>query len=155
MIWRNALIAFLWLQALLVKSCSTSHLVALMLVGSEFLKLFEGVTENASLQGGEIPTWVASFPGLPAVQFLIACSMQKRRGKVWSILSHIVYLGRQRGGGGVVPNQKEYISHTFFAWNSLCFSLCDHLKPSAWDRNYKIRSRARFFNQAPLPPMST
>jgi len=28
-----------------------------------------------------------SFSGLPTVQFLITCSMQKRRGKAWSILS--------------------------------------------------------------------
>ena len=36
------------------------------------------------------------------IQFLIGCSMQKRRGKAWSILSHewcYVYLGRQRGRG--------------------------------------------------------
>ena len=30
---------------------------------------------------------LALFPGLPTVQFLIACSMQKQRGKAWSILS--------------------------------------------------------------------
>ena len=28
------------------------------------------------------------FPGLPTIQFLIACSMQKRRGKAWYHLSH-------------------------------------------------------------------
>ena len=29
--------------------------------------------------------FLASFPGLPSIQFLIACSMQKQRdsGKVW------------------------------------------------------------------------
>ena len=43
---------------------------------------------------------VASFPGLPTVQFLIACSIQKRRGKAWSILSCFVYVGRQREGEG-------------------------------------------------------
>jgi len=26
---------------------------------------------------------LALFPGLPTVQFLVACSMQKRRGKAW------------------------------------------------------------------------
>ena len=30
---------------------------------------------------------LASFPGLPTVQFLIACSMQKRKGKAWYHLS--------------------------------------------------------------------
>ena len=30
---------------------------------------------------------VASFPGLPHLQFLIACSMQKRRGKAWGIFT--------------------------------------------------------------------
>ena len=48
---------------------------------------------------------VASFPGLPTVQFLIACSKQKRKGKAWSILSHeqhFVYLGRHRGEGCLI-----------------------------------------------------
>ena len=31
---------------------------------------------------------LASFLGLHTVQFLIACSMRKRRGKAWYILSH-------------------------------------------------------------------
>ena len=31
--------------------------------------------------------WVASFPGLPHLQLLIASSMQKRRGKAWGIFS--------------------------------------------------------------------
>ena len=47
---------------------------------------------------------LASFPGLPIVQFLIACSMQKWRGKVWSVNDISVYLGRQREGG--VPHRK-------------------------------------------------
>ena len=34
--------------------------------------------------GGQI---VASFPGLPHLQLLIASSMQKRRGKAWGIFS--------------------------------------------------------------------
>ena len=39
-------------------------------------------------------------PGLHAAQILITCSMQKRRGKAWSILSPVsvyLYIGRQRG----------------------------------------------------------
>ena len=58
---------------------------------------------------------LVSFPGLPTVQFLIACSMQKRKGKAWSILSRewrFVYLGRQRGGG--VPIERTHFTHTFF-----------------------------------------
>jgi len=30
---------------------------------------------------------IASFPGLPTIQFLITCNMQKRRGKAWYHLS--------------------------------------------------------------------
>ena len=48
---------------------------------------------------------LASFPGLPIVQFLIACSMQKWRGKVWSVNDVSVYLGRQRGEGS--PIEKD------------------------------------------------
>ena len=43
---------------------------------------------------------VALFPGLPTVQFLIACSMQKRRGKAgpfYHVNDISVYIGRQRG----------------------------------------------------------
>ena len=47
------------------------------------------------------------FSGLPTVQFLIAFSMQKQRGKytlsIHNVLYHVneisVYLGRQKGGG--------------------------------------------------------
>ena len=31
--------------------------------------------------------YVASFPGLPTIQFLITCSLQKWRGRAWSTLS--------------------------------------------------------------------
>ena len=31
---------------------------------------------------------LALFPGLPTIQFLIACSMRKQRGKAWYVLSH-------------------------------------------------------------------
>ena len=33
---------------------------------------------------GQGSSCLASFPGLPTVQLLIACSMQKQRGKAWS-----------------------------------------------------------------------
>ena len=45
-------------------------------------------------------------PRLSHLQFLITCSMQKRRGKAWSILSH-EWRQRQRGGRG--PQLKERI----------------------------------------------
>ena len=48
---------------------------------------------------------LALFPGLPTVQLLISWSMQKRREKVWSILSceqRFVYLGRQGGEGSPI-----------------------------------------------------
>ena len=54
-------------------------------------------------------TWLVSFLGLPTIQFLIACSIAKRRGKAWSILSRewcFVYLGRQRGGRG--PRSRKW-----------------------------------------------
>ena len=52
---------------------------------------------------------LASFPGLPTVQFLIAWSMQKREGEGLVSFYHMndvsVYLGRQRGGG--IPCRKN------------------------------------------------
>lgn len=44
------------------------------------------------------PYYLALFPGLSTIQFSIACSMQKRRGKagiVYDMNNHSVYLGRQ------------------------------------------------------------
>ena len=41
------------------------------------------------------------FPGLPTVQFLIACSMEKRRGRpgpFYHVNDPSVYLGNPRGG---------------------------------------------------------
>ena len=102
----------------------------------------------------------ASFPGLPTVQFLIACSMQKWRGKAWSILSCewcFVYLGRQRRGG--VPDWKNTF-HTrilhILKQGAVRFSLCERSNwsdSSTWSRNYKIRPEAHFFfHQGPHPP---
>ena len=51
--------------------------------------------------------YLALFPGLPTIQCLIACSIQKRRGKV-SIIYGVndvnVYLGRQTDGGAFKQN---------------------------------------------------
>ena len=54
--------------------------------------------------------WVnlASFPGLPTVQFLTACCMQNKGGRpdpFYHVNDVSVYLGRQRGG--VVPDWKN------------------------------------------------
>ena len=49
--------------------------------------------------------FIASFPGLPTVQFLIACSMQNgggRPGPFYHVNDVLSTRGRQRGGG--VPN---------------------------------------------------
>ena len=40
-------------------------------------------------------SWLASFPGLLRLQFLIACSMQKRREKAWGISSRDSRYDRQ------------------------------------------------------------
>ena len=81
--------------------------------------------------------------GLPTAQFLVACSVQKQRGKTWSFS---VYLGRQRGGSKIKELifaffQERYLFHFANVWNS-----------SSWNRNYKIRLQACSFNQRPRPP---
>ena len=52
---------------------------------------------------------LASFPGLPIIQFLIACSMQKwrkkgdgRPGPFYHVNDVSVYLGRQKGEGSPI-----------------------------------------------------
>ena len=42
--------------------------------------------EGQKLEGGHLEM-SSLIPGFPTVQFLIACSMQKQRGKTWPILS--------------------------------------------------------------------
>ena len=56
---------------------------------------------------------VASFPGLPTVQFLIACSMQKWRGKAWSIVSHEWCQCLPRDGGVLHPHSNDTIYQAF------------------------------------------
>ena len=58
---------------------------------------------------------LASFPGIPPIQFLIACSMQKWRGNTWSILSHEDISGRQRGEGSLI--KRAHFAHGFFTLN--------------------------------------
>ena len=66
---------------------------------------------------------IASFPGLPTVKFLIACSMQKNRGGRPGPFYHIndvsVYLGRQKGWKG--PRSRNTFVHTSFTLNVFCF----------------------------------
>ena len=45
-------------------------------------------------------TLLALFPGLPTVQFSIACSMQKRRGIFYYVNDVSVYLGGHDRGQG-------------------------------------------------------
>ena len=49
----------------------------------------------ALLCGSFIVLELASFPGLLRLQFLIACSMQKRREKAWGISSRDPWHDRQ------------------------------------------------------------
>ena len=51
---------------------------------------------------------LASFPGRSHLQYLIAYSMQIRRGKAWEIWSHAVMSGRQTADTrGVVPDSSN------------------------------------------------
>ena len=54
---------------------------------------------------------IDSFSGLPTIQFLIACSMQKQRRKAWSIFHmNDVNVVDRRG----VPDQKNKLEAFFF-----------------------------------------
>ena len=51
---------------------------------------------------------LTSFPGPPTVQFLIACNVQKWRGKAWFILSlewYFVYLGSRGEEESLIKKQ--------------------------------------------------
>ena len=101
---------------------------------------------------------LALFPGLPTIQFLIACSIQKRRGKDWSILSRdghqCLPIGRQRGGGSPIERRHAFCACVlrFVPGAVYIFYFVNIQNSSAWGRNYKIRSQARSFNGGPLPP---
>ena len=94
---------------------------------------------------------LASFPGLPTVQFLITCSMQNGGGRP-GIFYHVndvsVFLGRLRGGG---------VAHAFFISNleRYVFRFVNVRNSSTWGRNYKIRPQARSFNGLPPPFLHT
>ena len=88
---------------------------------------------------------LASFPGLPTVQFLVTCSMQKQRGRP-GIIYHMndvnVYLGRQREEGPLI--ERTHFTDAFFALNQEQYAF--HLA------NVQIRPPARFFDGGSLPP---
>ena len=76
------------------------------------------------------------FPGLPTIQFLITCSMQKRRGKAWSWMSSVSTEGSW---------SKECflrIRSSFWTKSSVFFCLANVQYFSGWDRNYKKRSHS-------------
>ena len=68
--------------------------------------------------GSTYSGYLASFPGLPTIQLLIAYSVKKQRGGAWSILSHEVTTeGRQRGGE-VSLTERIHFVHVFFVLNN-------------------------------------
>ena len=74
----------------------------------------------------ESPRNVASFPRLPTIQFLIACSMQRNtfRARILHFELGAVHLSLRK-----------------------CFE-----SPALGGRNYKIRPQAHSFDRGPLPP---
>ena len=78
-------------------------------------------------------TSVALFPGLPTIQFLIACIIQKLRGRpgpIYQVNDVSVYLGRQRVEG--IPIERTHITHVFFVlnqeWCVFCLVKCSKLQ---------------------------
>ena len=96
---------------------------------------------------------LASFLGLPTDQFLIACTMQKWRGKAWSISPRewcFVYVSRQRGEWS-----RLHFAHVLFILKQelYVFRFVNVQNSSAWGRNYKMRPQPHFFKNGPsLPP---
>ena len=110
----------------------------------------------SEVNGGWSIITLASFPGLPTIQFLITCNMQKQRGRP-GIIYHVndvsVYLGRQRGGKGSLI-ERMHFAGAFFVFNQERYAFCfaNVQNSSAWGRNYKIRPLAHSFDGGPLPP---
>ena len=91
---------------------------------------------------------IASFPGLPTIQFLIACSMQKKKnegGRPGSI-----YLGRQRVVGFSLVERTHFTHALFVLSQERCiFRIANVQTSRAWVMN---RPQPRSFNRGPLPP---
>ena len=95
---------------------------------------------------------VASFPGLPTVQFLISCSMQKLTGKTWPFY-HMndvsIYLGRQRRGG--VPGRKNAFHECILRFEPTVvhLSLSEPSKLQYYGQKLKEKPQVRSFD----PPL--
>ena len=99
---------------------------------------------------------VASFPGLPTVQFLITCSMQNRGGRsglFYYVDDVSVYLGRQKGGG-VTDRKYTFCTRVLhFELEAVHFSFHEHLKLQRLGQ--KLQEKASSFDGGILPPLST
>ena len=75
------------------------------------------VTKLELVSGKGEVIFLSFIPGLPAVQFLIACSMPKNKehGPFYQVRDVSVYLGRQRKGG--ICDRKNEVEAFF---NSFC-----------------------------------
>ena len=94
---------------------------------------------------------LASFPGLPTVQFLITCSMQKgggRAGPFYHVNDVSVYLGRQGS-----PIERMHFTPAFTVLNQgqYIFRFMNIQNFSCWGRKYKINLQACSFDGAPPP----
>ena len=88
----------------------------------------------------------ASFPGLPIVHFLIACSMQKRKRKACYVLSHEWWCQCRK-------NELEALSCSFCPECWSCKSLWDKNKNVPLQvRNKEHVCKMHSFNVGPLPP---
>ena len=97
------------------------------------------------------------FLGLPTVQFMITCSIQKRmqknRGGRPGLFYHVndvfVYLGRQREGRGPQSNERILHTHSSFWTRSNTFSLRKHSKLQHFGQKLQDQASSSFFG--PLP----
>ena len=91
----------------------------------------------------------ASFPGLPTVQFMIACSMQKQRGEAWfMILAHEWHqcLPTLRGGEGSPLERTSLSPYVVVSTPSTgVLNVCKA-------KNILVQNKGSF-NQRPLPPI--
>ena len=102
---------------------------------------------------------LALFLGLPTIQFLIACSMQKQKGKAWSILSlkwcPVVSTKVDGGGGGGSPNRKDAFRACilrFFELGAVHFSLSKCLKLQCLGQKPQEKASSSFFQlETPSP----
>ena len=98
---------------------------------------------------------IASFPGLPTIQFLIAYSMQKQRRKAWSILSReqCRSLPKQTERRWESPTERVHFAVVFFVLNNerCVFCFANIWNCSTWLGSTK-KASISFFRLGPLPP---